>query len=43
MFSNSPDPHRYGQLDTSSFMVTEDDVKAIKIENNLLNLNKDIR
>ena len=29
-------------LDASSFIVMEDDVKAIKIENNLANLNKDI-
>lgn len=29
-------------MDTSSCIVTEDDYKAIKIENNLENLNKDI-
>jgi len=29
-------------MDTSSCIVTEDEYKAIKIENNLENLNKDI-
>lgn len=42
MFSNSPEPHKFAHLDTSSIIVTEDDVKAIKMENNLVNLNKDI-
>jgi uncharacterized spore protein YtfJ len=30
-------------MDSSSILVTEDDVKAIKIESNLHNINKDIK
>lgn len=39
---HSRDSRGLRHLDTSSFIVTEDEYKAIKIENNLDNLNKDI-
>ncbi|CDW85369.1 UNKNOWN [Stylonychia lemnae] len=34
-------PHN--NLDNSSFLITEDDIKTIRIENNIGNLNKDIK
>ena len=39
---DSNDPKGLRFMDTSSYIVTEDEYKAIKIENNLDNLNKDI-
>lgn len=46
MFFSSPGGQNRmnaNNMDSSSILVTEDDVKAIKIESNLLNINKDIK